>query len=94
MRIREPDWFRHRLLKPGDIAANVHVFSRGCEEVARMLAFRDWLRANDHDRAEYERAKRELAVRTWKHVQDYADAKTGVVRAILDRARAAGAARG
>jgi hypothetical protein len=27
-----------------------------------------------------------LAARTWRHTQDYADAKTGIVREILARA--------
>ena len=93
LHIREPDWFQHRLLKSRDIASNVHVFPHGCEEVDRMLAFRDWLRANDRDRAAYERMKRELAARTWRHVQEYADAKTETVRAILERALAARANR-
>ena len=88
LRIREPDWFEHRLLKaPGD-AGNVHVFSRGCEEVDRMLAFRDWLRTHADDRERYERAKLELAARVWRHTQDYADAKSDVVREILARALA------
>ena len=51
-----------------------------------MLAFRDWLRTSDDDRKLYERTKRDLAGRTWKHVQDYADAKSAVVSEILDRA--------
>jgi GrpB-like predicted nucleotidyltransferase (UPF0157 family) len=89
LHIREPDWFQHRLLRSRDVASNVHVFSRGCEEVDRMLAFRDWLRTNDDARADYESTKRELAARTWRHVQDYADAKTEKVRAILERALAA-----
>ena len=54
-----------------------------------MLMFRDWLRTNDADRELYERAKRELAKQTWKHVQNYADAKTSVVTEIVERARAA-----
>jgi GrpB-like predicted nucleotidyltransferase (UPF0157 family) len=57
-------------------------------EIERMLAFRDWLRANADDRALYERTKRDLAARTWTYVQDYADAKTEVVGAILERALA------
>ena len=89
LRIREPDWFQHRLLKSRDVASNLHVFSQGCEEIDRMLAFRDWLRTSDQDRADYERTKRALAARTWRHVQDYADAKTEQVRAILERAQAA-----
>src|SRR5258707_1301210 len=31
LRIREPDWFEHRLLKAPDIDGNLHVFSTGCE---------------------------------------------------------------
>ena len=50
-----------------------------------MLRFRDRLRRNDADRALYERTKRELAQRQWKYVQNYADAKSAVVEAILAR---------
>jgi GrpB-like predicted nucleotidyltransferase (UPF0157 family) len=86
LRIREPDWFEHRVVKPPDTSANVHIFSEGCVEIDRMLAFRDRLRANDAERMLYERTKRELAQRTWTYTQDYADAKTEVVEAILARA--------
>jgi GrpB-like predicted nucleotidyltransferase (UPF0157 family) len=86
LRIREPDWFEHRLLKPPSIDGNIHVFSQACEEIVRMLAFRDWLRVNKDDMNLYERTKQELAARTWKYVQNYADAKSDVVREILDRA--------
>jgi GrpB-like predicted nucleotidyltransferase (UPF0157 family) len=89
LRIREPDWFEHRLLKAPDDDGNLHVFSSGCEEIARMLAFRDRLRAHEEDRRRYEDVKRELAGRTWKHVQNYADAKSEIVREILGRATAA-----
>ena len=86
LRIREPDWFEHRLFKGPDTNVNVHTFSAGCEEVERMLAFRDWLRAHDDDRELYESAKRELAAREWKYVQNYADAKSAVVNEIVTRA--------
>jgi GrpB-like predicted nucleotidyltransferase (UPF0157 family) len=86
LRIRELDWFEHRLLKAPDIDGNLHVFSFGCEEINRLLAFRDWLRMHDEDRRRYEETKRELAARTWRHVQDYADAKSEIVREILARA--------
>jgi GrpB-like predicted nucleotidyltransferase (UPF0157 family) len=86
LRIREPDWFQHRLLKAPDIAGNLHVFSAGCEEIDRMLTFRDWLRMHDNDRRLYEDTKRELAARTWKNTQNYADAKSAVVAEILRRA--------
>lgn len=86
LRIREPDWFAHRLFKGPDTNVNVHTFSEGCEEVDRMIGFRDWLRTHDDDRDLYLAAKRELAQREWKYVQNYADAKSAVVREILVRA--------
>lgn len=86
LRIREPDWFEHRLFKGPDTNVNVHTFSEGCEEVDRMVGFRDWLRAHDDDRDLYLAAKRDLAEREWKYVQNYADAKSAVVREILTRA--------
>jgi GrpB-like predicted nucleotidyltransferase (UPF0157 family) len=85
LRIRESE-FQHRMLKSPEIDGNLHVFSRGCEEIGRMLAFRDWLRTNEKDRELYERTKQQLAARTWKYVQNYADAKSEVVGQILGRA--------
>lgn len=85
LKIREPDWFEHRLLKSPDIVGNLHVFSAGCDEVDRMIAFRDLLRTNEADRLAYEAAKRGLASRTWKHLQHYADAKSDIVREILQK---------
>ena len=87
LRIREPDWFEHRLFKGPDTNVNLHVFSRDCLEVQVMVDFRDWLRTHDDDRELYERAKRELAAREWKYVQNYADAKSAVVAEINTRAR-------
>jgi GrpB-like predicted nucleotidyltransferase (UPF0157 family) len=89
LRIREPEWFEHRLFKGPDTAINLHVFSSGAAEEERMLRFRDRLRHDDAARNRYERVKRELAVRTWRHVQDYADAKAAVVNLILDDAEGA-----
>jgi GrpB-like predicted nucleotidyltransferase (UPF0157 family) len=90
LRIREPEWFEHRLFKGPDTNINLHVFSAGCSEVDRMLLFRDWLRTNEADRDLYKTAKRDLAAREWKYVQQYADAKTAVVQEIMARAEAAG----
>lgn len=93
LRIREPDWYQHRVLKGAVPDVNLHVFPPDCEEVERMLLMRDWLRADAADRELYARTKRELAAREWKYTQNYADAKTAVVEAILARARAASAER-
>src|SRR4051794_32097326 len=86
LRIREPAWFEHRLLKPPAEDVNLHVFGAGCVEVERMVRFRDRLRASAADRELYAAAQRELADRDWQYMQQYADAKTSVVREILARA--------
>ncbi|GAB3448200.1 hypothetical protein GCM10027517_33020 [Phycicoccus ginsengisoli] len=95
LRIREPDWLEHRVLyrRVEDGSAhnvNVHVFSpgRADAEVARMRMFRDRLRTHPQDRQLYATTKRELATRRWRYVQDYANAKSEVVEAILARAGA------
>jgi len=87
LRIREPDWYEHRMFKGPDTDINLHVYSPGCVEIDRMLLFRNWLRSNASDRRLYERTKRELARQDWKYTQNYADAKTAVVEKILARAR-------
>jgi len=89
LRIREPDWFEHRLFKGPDTSINLHVFTVGAAEIGRMLLFRDWLRADNADREAYLQVKRDLAQRTWRHVQHYADSKTAIVQQIMARARAA-----
>ena len=92
LQIREPDWLEHRVLyqrvergSAHDI--NVHVLApdSGREEVERMLGLRDWLRSHDEDRDLYAAEKRRLAGRRWRFVQDYADAKSGVIEEILGR---------
>jgi GrpB-like predicted nucleotidyltransferase (UPF0157 family) len=88
LRIREPSWFEHRMLRPPDRSAHLHVFSAGCPETRRMVRFRDHLRTSAADRELYATTKRELAAREWKYMQQYADAKTDVVAEIMARATA------
>jgi GrpB-like predicted nucleotidyltransferase (UPF0157 family) len=83
LRIREPRWFEHRVFKGPDTDVNLHVFSAGCEELDRMLQFRDRLRADAVDRGRYAAVKRGLAARDWTYMQQYADAKTGEIRRIM-----------
>jgi GrpB-like predicted nucleotidyltransferase (UPF0157 family) len=89
LKTREPDWYEHRMLKGPDTDVNLHVFSQGCTEIERMLLFRNWLRGNPEDRRLYEQTKRNLAQRSWKYMQNYADAKSDVVVEILARAQKA-----
>ena len=87
LRIREPDWYQHRMFKGPDTEINLHVFSSGCPEIDHMLMFRDWLRSNAADRDLYARTKRDLAQQEWTYVQNYADAKAIVIEEIMTRAR-------
>jgi GrpB-like predicted nucleotidyltransferase (UPF0157 family) len=86
LRIREPEWYEHRVFKGPDTNVNLHVHSPSSPEIGRMLAFRDHLRRNDADRRRYENAKRRLARRRWQYIQNYADAKTNIVEEIIARA--------
>lgn len=84
LRIREADWFEHRLFKKNGLQINLHVFSKDCLEAKRMIAFRDILRNNQEAFTLYANKKRELANRNWKYLQEYADAKSEVVKTILE----------
>jgi GrpB-like predicted nucleotidyltransferase (UPF0157 family) len=86
LRIREPEWYEHRVLKHTNPDVNLHVFTTGCTEINRMLLFRDWVRTHPDDRDLYASEKRHLGAQTWKYVQNYADAKSAVVESILERA--------
>jgi GrpB-like predicted nucleotidyltransferase (UPF0157 family) len=83
LRVREEDWHQHRMFKGPAADINLHVFSAGCPEIERTLAFRDRLRGDRSARNLYDRTKQELAHRHWTYVQDYADAKSAVVEAIM-----------
>ncbi len=86
LRIREPECSQHRMFKGPDTNIHLHVFSEGSPEAERLLRFRDWLRTHADDKQLYADAKCVLAQKTWKYVQDYADAKTEVVQEILKHA--------
>lgn len=93
LRIREPDWYGHRLLRRPPAEVHLHVFGPGCPEVARMLRFRDHLRTHPGARERYARVKRKLARHDWPTVQHYANAKTEVITSILEDAEGDATAR-
>ena len=90
LRVREPDWNEHRMLRTPEKDVHVHVYSAGCAEIERVLAFRDRLRRNADDRTRYERTKRVLAAQEWPDMNAYAEAKTELIESILAASRAAG----
>jgi GrpB-like predicted nucleotidyltransferase (UPF0157 family) len=91
LHIREPEWYEHRMLTGFENQVNLHVFSEGCEEIDRMIRFRNWLRASPADRELYARTKLALAQQEWEYIQNYADAKSEVIEAILSRMQASNA---
>lgn len=86
LHLREPDWEQHRVLKGDAPMVNLHVFTAGSGEIARMLGFRDRCRTHPEELALYQQTKQRLAGQVWRHVQHYANAKGEVVEAIIARA--------
>lgn len=85
LRVREPG---HLMVRTPELDVHVHVCAAGSDWARRHLLFRDHLRAHPDDRALYESVKRDLVTRDWDDMNDYADAKSEVVAAILGRAEA------
>lgn len=90
LRVREPDWNEHRMFRTPEKDVHVHVYSAGCPEVRRTLAFRDRLRSDAGDRRRYEQVKRELAAREWPDMNAYAEAKTEVIESIIAASQTSG----
>lgn len=88
LRVREPDWNEHRMLRTPDRDVHIHIYTAGCPEIQRNLLFRNRLRQNDADRRRYEQTKRTLAARDWPDMNAYAEAKTEVIESILAASKA------
>ncbi len=84
LRVREAN---HLMVRTPERDVHVHLWAED-HDLDRHLLFRDWLRTNEADRAKYEAVKRELATRTWRDMNDYADAKSDVINEITARAEA------
>ncbi len=86
LRVREPRWHEHRMVRTPERDVHIHIFSLGCSEVARNRVFRDRLRSHPEDRQWYETTKRRLAAQPWEDMNAYAEAKSEVIRQILAKA--------
>jgi hypothetical protein len=71
LRVREPDWHQHRMVRTPELDVHVHILAAGCPEIARYLSFRDRLRSHTADRQLYESVKRRLATRSWPDMNAY-----------------------
>ncbi len=89
LRIREPGWYEHRMLRSPAKDVHVHVHPPDSPEIGRHLLLRDRLRIDAADREIYAAAKRRLATEDWPTMQHYAEAKGEVIEAIIARARTA-----
>lgn len=85
MSVRSTDRVEYRLLKGSRVNVNLFVFSENCAEPRRMRAFRDLLIADEEARERYAAFKRELGERTWERLQDYIDARNGIVSELMTR---------
>ena len=79
LRVREPDWYEHRMFRTPEKDVHIHVYSQGCPENDRYLVFRDYLRANPDIRDQYAVLKKELAKKDWENMNAYADAKSDFI---------------
>ncbi len=89
LRVREPWWFEHRVLRAVEPRCHLHVFGYVSPEVVKHRLFRDWLRGNPDDRALYAATKREAAAAAHaagEHSMHYNARKEQVVREIYRRA--------
>ena len=83
--VREPEWEQHRCLRGEEPRGNVLVWSPGCVEAQRHVAFRDWLRAHLSDRDDYARTKRAVAAEGHTDVMAYNNAKGAMIYDLYER---------
>ncbi len=88
LRVREPDWYEHRMLRTPTRDTHIHVFSPDSPEIPRNLIFRDRLRRSPSHRLRYEQTKHRLAAQSWENMDDYAAAKSDVIESIIVAAAA------
>lgn len=89
LRVREPWWHRHRMLRAEEPRANLHVFGEDSPEPVKHRIFRDWLREREDDRELYARVKAEAVAATNARGEDvmlYNAHKSALVREIYARA--------
>lgn len=92
LRVREPWWYRHRLLRSDEPLANLHVWGFDSPEPVRHRIFRDWLRLDEHDRSLYAAAKQaavKAATALGEDVNRYNERKSETLREVYAHAFAA-----
>ena len=83
LRVREPMFFEHRMVRTPNRDTHIHIFSEGCQEIERYLLLRQYLRDNESARKEYEALKRRFAEQSWDDMNAYAEAKTDIIERFI-----------
>ena len=83
LRIREPG---HRLVRTRARDVHVHILQRGDQAADNYRLLRNRLRTDADDRALYEETKRALLQQGFDDMNAYANAKSEVIAAIMERA--------
>lgn len=89
LRVREPWWFGHRMLRSTAPMCHLHVFGFDSPEPVKHRVLRDWLRTHPDERELYAAAKRDAAAAATAAGEDsmqYNARKEQVVREIYHRA--------
>jgi GrpB-like predicted nucleotidyltransferase (UPF0157 family) len=89
LRVREPEWEEHRVLRGSEPTTNLHVVSPNAIEPRRHRMFRDWLRTHPADRDRYTAVKREVADRGFTDSMLYNNAKAWFVYDLYEKVFAA-----
>lgn len=83
LRVREPECDEHRNLRSPARDVHIHVLPPQSREIDRYLSLRSQLRANAGARSADEQVSRTPGKCEWDDMNDYADAKTDTVEAII-----------
>ncbi|MBS2968675.1 GrpB family protein [Metabacillus sp. KIGAM252] len=78
--------------EPGEVihknrSCHLHIVPVKSDWWRDHLLFKDYLKRNDAARDTYARVKKELSMQEWPHGNDYANAKTEVIRNLLMEAK-------
>ena len=63
---------------------HIHIYKAGSPQVARHIAFRDYMRFHPESAQEYSSLKRELAAKYPQNIDKYMDGKDGFIK-LIDR---------
>jgi GrpB-like predicted nucleotidyltransferase (UPF0157 family) len=89
LRVREPEWEEHRVVRGQGPVSNVHVWSPGAREPQRHVAFRDWLASHARAREAYGALTADLAMQGFTDPMLYNNAKAGFIYDLYEQIFAA-----